>query len=209
DWDLDADVFDVVPGRSGGGGGGGSGPRGFGGGGGFSGGGAGGSWGGPAAPAPIPAAAPMGSSAGALRMQGLTGGAASSRGSGSGFKLGLPSLDLDDDSGVLIALILLVVAAVALVMAAGYIVIIAPALLAELVVDGIVVAGLYRRVREIDDARWLRTAVRKTWIPALVVALLLGGVGYGVQRALPEARSVGDVWRAAPSSERGDAETAP
>lgn len=110
---------------------------------------------------------------------------------------------------MLIALLLLVVAAVALVMAAGYIVIIAPALLAELVVDGIVVAGLYRRVREIDDARWLRTAVRKTWIPALVAALLLGAVGYGVQRALPEARSVGDVWRVAPSTHRETTTTVP
>lgn len=85
--DFDLDVLDVIPGGGGGGGGGSvRGPAGFGGGGGFTGGGAGGSWAGPAAPMASPGSGP--------RMQGFTGGGAS-RGSSGGFKLGLPSLDLD------------------------------------------------------------------------------------------------------------------
>jgi hypothetical protein len=190
-------------GSSGGGGGGSSGggvPR-FGGSGAFSGGGAGGEW----APAPAPVVMPMYTPpAPRPALQGLAdaplraarGGGGAKGGGGKGFGF-LDDLDLDDDSGVVIAIALLALAAAAVVAAAAYVLVVAPALLAEVVVDGIVVSGLYRRVRTIDDRQWLRTALRKTWIPTLLIALLLCIVGFSVQRMVPDALSIGDVWGAA------------
>jgi hypothetical protein len=189
-------------GSAGGGGGGpsgGGGPR-FGGGGAFAGGGAGGEW----APAPTPVVMPTYTPpAPRPALQGLAdaplrasrGGGAKGGGKGSGFSLG--DLDVDDDSGAVIAVALLALAAAAVVAAASWAVVVAPALLAEVAVDGIVVSGLYRRVRAIDDRQWLRTAVRRTWIPTLLIALLLCAVGFTVQNLVPDARSIGDVWRSA------------
>ncbi|HEX2205678.1 MAG TPA: hypothetical protein VHG91_20365 [Longimicrobium sp.] len=194
--DFDLDVLDVGIGR-GGGGSKGPEPR-FGGGGGFAGGGAEGGWGPRAgivsSPVPAPMATPVpvpAPSAPAASLSSATTGGGKSPGGGWGL-----DLDFDaDDAGPLIALVLVVVALVAIVAAAGYVIAAAPVLLAELVVDGVVLVGLYGSVRRIDESDWLRTAVRKTWIPALVLALLLGAVGYGIQWALPQARSIGDVWR--------------
>jgi hypothetical protein len=197
-WGVDVPAF----GRSGGGSGGsGAGDVRFGGGGGFAGGGAGGEWEPAPAPVVLPVAAPPPPGP-ALQGVASSGARTSSGSRGGKFRFGLG--DLDDDSAGVLALALLALAAFALVAAVGYILMIAPALLTELVVDGIVVSGLYRRVRTIDDREWLRTAVRRTWIPALLIALLLGAVGFGVQRLVPQARSIGDVWRVAHARHRAD-----
>lgn len=209
--DYDFDVFDGVGSVRGGGGGGsaGSGPR-FGGGGGFTGGGAERGWAPGVAPSPvagpIPAPMPLASPASpAASLSSAAQSAGGGKSSGGGW-----GLDLDaDDAGPLLALVLVVVAIVAIVAAAGYVIAAAPVLLAELVVDGVVLVGLYSSVRRIDESDWLRTAVRKTWIPALVLALLLGAVGYGIQAALPQARSIGDVWRLAESGAPAPSATDP
>ena len=76
----------------------------------------------------------------------------------------------------------------------------APVLLAEIQVDGALVAGLYKRVKGIEQRHWLRTAVRRTLLPALLVALFLATAGYALQRAVPEAHTMGDVWHHAMSN---------
>jgi len=76
-----------------------------------------------------------------------------------------------------------------------YIIYIAPALLAEILVDGVLVAGLYRRVKHIEQRHWLRAAVRRTFLPALLCATLFAVAGYAMQKAFPEAHSIGDVWK--------------
>jgi len=101
-------------------------------------------------------------------------------------------LDLDLDEGWLI-----VVAIVALIggpVASFYIIYIAPALLAEILVDGALVTGSYRRVKRIEQRHWLRAAVRRTLLPALVVALFFTIAGYALQKAIPEAHTMGEVW---------------
>ena len=99
-------------------------------------------------------------------------------------------LDLEDIG-------LLVVAAVAVIgglIASFYIVYIAPTLLAEILVDGALVAGLYRRVKRIEHKNWLGTAVRRTLVPAILVAILFTVAGFAFQKAIPEAHTMGDVW---------------
>ena len=92
-------------------------------------------------------------------------------------------------------MVLAIVAIVAGLIASLYVVYIAPVLLAEILVDGVLVAGLYKRVKGIEQRHWLRAAVRRTLLPALLVALFFGVAGYALQSAVPEARKIGDVWR--------------
>jgi hypothetical protein len=55
--------------------------------------------------------------------------------------------------------VLTIVAMMFAVVAAFWIVWVAPALFAELVLDAALAAGLYRRVRGVRGDHWLRTAV--------------------------------------------------
>lgn len=100
------------------------------------------------------------------------------------------NLDLEEGWLIVVAVIVLIGALIA----SFYIIYIAPALLAELLVDGVLVAGLYRRVKGIERRHWLRAAVRQTLLPALLVALFLTVAGYTLQRAVPEAHTIGEIW---------------
>lgn len=142
----------------------------FGGGGDFGGAGAGGSW---------QAEAPSSLSA-------------SSTGSGSSSR-GVSVLDLDLDEGCLIVLAIL--ALIGGIIAALYIVYIAPILLAEILVDGALIAGLYKRVKPIEQRHWLRAAVRRTLLPAVLAMLFFMIAGFAFQQAVPDARTIGDVWQ--------------
>jgi hypothetical protein len=106
---------------------------------------------------------------------------------------GFSLFDLDVEDGWLI--ILAVIALIGGLVASLYIIYIAPALLAEILVDGVLVAGLYRRLKGVENRHWLRAAARQTIIPALLVAIFFGVAGYAMQAAVPEAHSIGDVWK--------------
>ncbi len=113
-----------------------------------------------------------------------------SENAGTGAKI---SAILDwDDGAWIIALILAVLGGV---IASLYIIFSAPAFLAEILVDGVLAAGLYKRLRHIDNRNWLETALEKTWLPVLIVALLFLVAGHLIQLHLPEVDSIGDVWR--------------
>lgn len=152
-----------------------SGGFGFSGGGGEAGGaGAGGSWG------QALSSSPSGSGGGAS-----SSGAGSSSGGGGG-----GAGCLDEGIWIVIAIVAVAGALIAIL----YVVYVAPALLAEILVDGVLVAGLYRKLKGIEQRHWLRAAVRKTILPALIAALLFSLAGYALQRAAPKARSIGEVW---------------
>lgn len=104
---------------------------------------------------------------------------------------GWDSLDLDEGCFIVAAIAVIAVAFVAVF----YVVYVAPALLAEILVDGVLVAGLYRELKSVEQRHWLRAAVRKTLLPALITATLFSVGGYFLQRAAPKARSVGEVWK--------------
>lgn len=154
-----------------------SGGFGFSGGGGDAGGGgAGGSWGQGLLSSSSSSASSGGSASG--------GGGSSSGGGGGG-------LDLDEGCLIVVAIAAIAGALIAIL----YVVYVAPALLAEILVDGVLVAGLYRKLKGIEQRHWLRAAVRKTILPALIAALLFSLAGYALQRAAPKARSIGEVWK--------------
>lgn len=115
-------------------------------------------------------------------------------GSGGGSSV-LDGLDFggDGDEGCLVVLALLLV--LAGVVASFYVVFTAPALLAELIVDGLIVSGLYKRMRKVEGGDWLRTVFRRTWIPVLLTLLFFAAAGFLLQLAAPDAHTIGEAWK--------------
>ncbi len=152
----------------------------FGGGGDFAGAGAGGSWTETDAPA-MPAV-------GFIAPSNPTPSIVSSASSGSGGSGGF-SFDADFDDGL--ALLAVIVIAVLIFGAVIYVVWIAPTLFAELLIDTAVVSSLYKPSRSIEREYWLKTALRKTAVPALIIMILFGSAGAIMQAAEPEAVTFG------------------
>lgn len=67
----------------------------------------------------------------------------------------------------------------------------APALLAEVFVDVVVVTALYRRLKVAAREHWLGTAVKRTWLKALGAAALLAFIGWLLETLAPGAHSIG------------------
>ncbi|MBN8247726.1 MAG: hypothetical protein J0L84_09815, partial [Verrucomicrobia bacterium] len=68
------------------------------------------------------------------------------------------------------------------VLACLYLVWTAPALLAELLVDGLVLTGVHRMMRRRPVAQWLPGVFRRTWFPAVCLMFFLGLSGFALQR---------------------------
>ncbi len=117
---------------------------------------------------------------------------ASAAPSESGFDL--PDMDVDVEA-IPIMLVLLVAG---LVLSSLFVVWTAPVLFAELMLDGMLAAGLYSRLRHIETRHWLQTALRKTVWPFVLTTALLTAVGFGVQAAVPQADSIGDMLQLLP-----------
>lgn len=71
----------------------------------------------------------------------------------------------------------------------------APVFFAELLVDGVLAATLYRRLRGIETRHWLESAVRRTFMPFAMTAIVVGLCGAVMHQYVPEATSLGDVIR--------------
>ncbi len=69
----------------------------------------------------------------------------------------------------------------------------APVLFAELLVDGVLSASLYRRLRGLETRHWLETALRRTVLPFALTAAIVSASGWGMALYAPEAHSIGDV----------------
>ena len=115
-----------------------------------------------------------------------------SRGGGSTSWSGF-DFDLDLEEGWF--LIIAVIALIGALIASLYIIYIAPLLLAEILIDGVLLVGLYKRVKHIDQHHWLRTAARRTVIPVLLIAMFFSVAGFAMQRIAPEAHSIGGFWK--------------
>lgn len=120
------------------------------------------------------------------------GSAGSWHGPSEGFDAGI---DFDLDIGELWLVVVAGICALGGLIAILYVVYAAPVLLAEVALDAALVAGLYRKLRQDEARHWLTSAIRHTWAPALVAGLFLIVAGVAIQWALPDARSIGDVWR--------------
>jgi hypothetical protein len=162
----------------------------FGGGGDFAGAGAGGTWEGGLSPSSSDIAGHASSSAGVSAGGGVGG---SSGGGGGGFDF-LGGLDLDSEGCVFFLLALALI--VAGLLASLYVVYAAPTLLAELLVEGILLSGLYRGMKKgAQQGDWLRAVVRRTWLPVILTLALFAAAGYMLQRAAPHAHSIGEAFR--------------
>jgi hypothetical protein len=109
---------------------------------------------------------------------------------GSSFEVG--SLFDADEFYLVLAIAAAVVGAL---FASLWIVYSAPSLLAELLVDGVLIGGLYRRLRREPPRSWMITALRRTALPFAATFLLFILAGLYIQHELPGARSMGDVVR--------------
>jgi hypothetical protein len=104
---------------------------------------------------------------------------------------------VDDLGGFALALLLCVV----LVALAGLIVAIigliggAEVLLAEVVLDAVLVSALYRRLQHLEARWWLASAARQTFVPVLVAIVFLACAGLLFQQIAPDAHSIRGVWR--------------
>ena len=103
--------------------------------------------------------------------------------------MGDVSIDLDDAWWLVVAGLLALGGALAI----GYVVYIAPVLLAEVALDAALVTAVYRRLRPHDAQHWAIGVLRQTWVPAVLLVLFLAGMGAALQQVAPEARSIGGV----------------
>jgi hypothetical protein len=169
----------------------------FGGGGDFGGGGAGGAWTGGDLSGGVPVAdisGGGGASVGNVSGIGNVSGGGVSGGGGSSLLDSMPSVDLDLDDGCF--WIIIPIAAIAGVLfLMFYVVYVAPVFLAEILVDALLLAGLYKRLKGVEPRHWLRSCVRRTLLPAMLSVALFIAAGYLMERVAPEARSIGEFWR--------------
>jgi len=142
------------------------------------------------------------SSAGEVEPPLFVGGQSGGGGSSASFGPGRGSagdrtgsgITFDIDADDLLWLLVALAAVFAGVAAIGYVIYVAPALLAEAILDMLIAGGIYRRLRRKDAAHWTTHVFRRTAFPAIVVVLSAALAGYALQRVAPEARSIGGVW---------------
>jgi hypothetical protein len=99
------------------------------------------------------------------------------------------ALDLEELAIVIVAILALIGS----VWAALTIITAAPTLFAELLLDGALATGLYKRLRKVDGDHWLATAVRRTVWRFVGVAVLFSVLGAVMQSVVPGAKSIGQL----------------
>jgi len=90
--------------------------------------------------------------------------------------------------------LVVILLALGLLLSSLFVVWTAPVLFAEILVDALLAAGLYRRLRGLERQHWMVAALKRTVIPFVLTTLLVAGAGWGMAMAVPEARSIGDVF---------------
>lgn len=69
----------------------------------------------------------------------------------------------------------------------------APILFSELLVDGMLSASLYKRLKGIDSHHWLESAIKRTFWPFFFATLTFVVVGWTMEYFVPNAHSLGDI----------------
>ena len=101
----------------------------------------------------------------------------------------------DADEFAIPLAVVFVVAAVVLtvLLAAASVVYSAPILFAELLVDGLLTATLYRRLRRLEPRHWLESAVRRTFIPFAITAVVAVVGGWALMLYAPGSRTLAEA----------------
>lgn len=69
----------------------------------------------------------------------------------------------------------------------------APILFSELLVDGMLSASLYRRLKGIDKHHWLESAIKRTIWPFVFTAITFVALGFVIGHFVPDAHTLGEV----------------
>jgi hypothetical protein len=101
--------------------------------------------------------------------------------------------NLGEGCGALVILVL--IAGLCTLALSIYLVVTSPMLLAELLVDGVLLGAMSRAVSPGSSLQWSRSVVRRTWIPALITAFVFGLVGWGIERVAPGAHTLAEAWK--------------
>jgi len=89
----------------------------------------------------------------------------------------------------------LILAALIVVGFAVYAIYIAPVLLAEVLLNAVLMGGFYRRLRNLRSEHWIEGAFKRTWYLFLIAAVLFCVAGLIMQHAQPGAVTVGDFFQ--------------
>ena len=100
-------------------------------------------------------------------------------------------IDVDVGEAAIPVVVLALIAGV--IFCALFVVNLAPTLFAELLVDGLLSASLYRRLRGIDRHHWLQTALRRTVWPFVFAAISMTALGASLTWYTPGAHSIGQA----------------
>lgn len=111
---------------------------------------------------------------------------------GGSDKSGCLSLDIGGDEGCFIVILLAVLVG-ALLIAGGYLIYAAPAILGEAVFEVLLAAALARRAKKLEAAGWGGSVFKATvWI-FLAVLAIASGLGWYAQDVCPEAIRIRDA----------------
>lgn len=101
--------------------------------------------------------------------------------------------DLDFDLGEAFVIIILIAAIFAALFSGLYIIYSAPALLSEVLLDGVLSYGLYHKLTKLEQDNWLESVVKRTIIPFAITGIFFFVAGFVVVHYLPGCDSIGDV----------------
>jgi hypothetical protein len=98
-----------------------------------------------------------------------------------------------DELAIPLIIFFIVLLLAAMVLSALFVVYSAPALLAEILVDAMLSASLYRRLQGLDQKHWLETAIRRTVLPFVLTTIIVTICGISIGRIVPGAHSLGEA----------------
>ncbi len=102
----------------------------------------------------------------------------------------------DADEGVVVVGAILLVVAVIIGLGATFsIVVNAPVLLAEVMLDGAIATATYRRMRLSSTQHWTHGVFRRTWKPLVSLLIVLLVLGVAIPLLVPGGDSIGDLFR--------------
>lgn len=103
----------------------------------------------------------------------------------------------DDVGGCLVGLALLVTlgALIGVFVALGGLIVQAEVLLAEVLLDAVLISALSKKLKHLEPRWWLDGVLRQTARPVMWTIAFLTVAGFLMGHFAPEADSVGDVWR--------------
>ena len=117
----------------------------------------------------------------------VSSGSAKSGGGGGG-----GSLDLDGDE--LIVVILVVLAIAGALLAAGYIIWVAPTFLGDVLASGVAGVGISHRITQ-HEPGWMGLVLKRTAVPACAVVMLFTFAGFALEHYAPGARTLHGAWQ--------------